>query len=88
MKEENIEEIKKTLNSLNLKCPSGEKYYSDDQASLYIVSLSPEGNVVITEDLKNHDTENMKFINLAYVRYYLYEPNRNGESFIVGEIGH
>jgi hypothetical protein len=88
LKEGNIDEIKTILKDLNLKCPSGEKYHSDENASLYKVSLSPEGNVVITEDLKNHDTENMKFIGLAYIRYYLYESNRNGEGFIVGEIGH
>ena len=81
---QNIELIDSELANLNLLCPSGKKFHDNETKASYKLITTQEGHVVVTEDANNHDTQQMKFTDIPYVRYCLYRKVDDPNSISLG----
>lgn len=81
---QNIELIDSELTNLNLLCPSGKKFHDNVTKASYKLLTTKEGYVVVTEGANNHDTRQMKFADIPYVRYCLYPKIEDPNAICLG----
>ncbi len=68
--EPNLDKIRRVLEGSGLACPSARRF-GDGHNAGYVVEIDSRGNVVVTERKGNHDTSQMRYVDLQNVRYEL-----------------
>ena len=63
--------ITTVLDELGLACPSGVSVHGDKKAAMYSITTNVEGDLVISENRDNHNTDRMQFTNLPRLTYCL-----------------